>query len=183
MALLSLLRCFFSPLSESIRWSFPADLPSVTGKLTQRGGWLREGQGLIDPAWMVFVIIFWQTRQKHFGGFAGGSAPGGSASLPAARDSKERMARSSQASAEAGTCLLAKNFTHMDVKRVVNLLDSDLQGLEETFHHHPSLCFLFLEMHKNECSVLPETLSVYLCSLDILGKEAGKKKSQARGAD
>ena len=92
------------------------------------------------------------------------------------------MARSSQASAEAENSLLPKNFTLMDVKRVVNLLDSDLQGLKETFQHHPSLCFSFLEMHKNKCTVLPETLSVYLCSLDILGKTAGKK-SQARGAD
>lgn len=73
---------------------------------------------------------------------------------------------------------MPKNFTLMDVKRVVNLLDSDLQGLEETLQHHPSLCFLFLEMHKNKRAVLPETLSVYPRSLDILGKAAGEKKKK-----
>lgn len=56
------------------------------------------------------------------------------------------MARSSQASAKAGNSLLPKNFTLVDMKRVVNLLDSDLWGLEETFRHHPSPCFSFLEM-------------------------------------
>ena len=85
-------------------------------------------------------------------------AAGGSAPLPAAGASDEQMVRSFQASAKAETSLLPKNFTLIDAKRVVNLLDSDLQGLEETLHRDLSLCFSFLEMHKNQCTVLPETL-------------------------
>lgn len=86
---------------------------------------------------------------------------------------------------EAGTSLLHKNFTLMDVKRVVNLLDSELQGLEETFQHHPSLCFFsFLEMQKNKCTVLPETVSIStLFRHRKRQSKATGKKRQACGAD
>jgi len=88
------------------------------------------------------------------------------------------MARSSQVSVEAGTSFLPKNFTLMDAKTAVNLIDSDLQGLEEAFQHHASL---FWRCTKTNAQLFPR-LSVYLRSLDILGKATGKK-SQARGAD
>lgn len=68
VALPSLLKWFFCPLSKSIGWSFPGDLCSVAGKTTQRAGWPREARGLIYlPRMMFLVIHFWQTRQTHLG--------------------------------------------------------------------------------------------------------------------
>lgn len=127
---------------------------------------------------MFLVINFWQTRQKHLGDLQVVQYLGAQhlfllpfiTEWPGAPRLQQR---------QKPAC--SPRISLRDVKRVVNLLESDLQVLEKTFQHHPSLCFSFLEMHKPKCTVLLETLSVNLCSLDILGKAAEKKKPQARG--
>lgn len=72
------------------------------------------------------------------------------------------------------------SFTPMDVKRVANLLDSNLQ-----WRRHFSTIPLFVLISRDaqkEMQVLPEALSIYLHSRHI-GQRSWKKKSQTHGAD